>query len=318
MQLFVMLLMMGLLAHDAANGGLAPRLDGPILLTAIIGPYVLVTAMVMFACARTRRSLSYRPENAGRSMRRLDRVITIARLFVLGLFTLDLYVLGFLTWLRELIGDWILLPDLAALVLPLGSVIVMWWAYYPIDRRLREATLIRQIDDGGPIWTIGSRSQYVLSQIRHQLLLMLAPLLVLLAWTQSVERLTAPGSALESYRVVLIMLGGAGAFTLAPLMIRYVWDTVALPEGPLRQRLLDLCRHHGVRVSQLLLWRTYGGMINGAVMGVTRHVRFILLTDGLIQRMSDRQIESVMAHELGHIVRRHMVWMVVCAMAANL
>jgi Zn-dependent protease with chaperone function len=31
--------------------------------------------------------------------------------------------------------------------------------------------------------------------------------------------------------------------------------------------------------------------------------------------MSDRQIESVMAHELGHVVRRHLPWMVVCAMA---
>lgn len=315
MQLFVMLLMMGLLAHDAATEGLAPRLDGAMLLAAVIGPYAMVTAIVICACAYTRRALTRRPENAGRSMRRLDRLITIARLFVLGLFTIDLYVLGYLTWLREMIGDWVMVPDLAALVLPLGSVIVMWWAYYPIDRRLREATLIRQFDAGEPVWTIGSRSQYVISQIRHQLLLMLAPLLVLLAWTQAVERLTAPGTALEPYRVGLILLGGAGAFTLAPLMIRYVWDTVALPEGHLRQRLLDLCRQHGVRVSQLLLWRTYGGMINGAVMGVTRHVRFILLTDGLIQRMNDRQIEAVMAHELGHIVRHHMVWMVVCAMA---
>jgi Zn-dependent protease with chaperone function len=285
------------------------------MLAAVVGPYAVIVGIVMFACARTRRTLTRRPENAGRSMRWLDRIITTARLLVLGLFTADLYLLGYLTWLREAIGDWVLIPDLAALVLPLGSVIAMWWAYYPIDRRLREATLIRQFDAGEPVWTIGTRSQYVLSQIRHQLLLMLAPLLVLLAWTQGVERLTQPGTALAPYRIGLILLGGAGAFTLAPLMIRYVWDTAALPEGPLRQRLLDLCRHHGVHVRQLLLWRTYGGMINGAVMGVSRHVRFILLTDGLIQRMSDRQIESVMAHELGHVVRRHLPWMVVCAMA---
>ncbi|QNN24195.1 M48 family metalloprotease [Planctomycetales bacterium ZRK34] len=311
----MMILMMGLLAHDAASIGLAPDLSGPLMATIFIGPYAILVVMVMWACRRAMWRLSTQPESSARWMRRLDRINTLARLLVLGLFMADLYLLGLLTWLRDGIGHWVLLPDVAALSLPLGSVIMMWWAYYPIDRRLREATLIRQFDTGEPVWTIGTRSEYVLSQIRHQLLLMLVPLLVLLGWTQIVERVTQPGMALAPYRIGLILLGGAGAFTLAPLMIRYVWDTVALPEGPLRQRLLELCRAHGVRVRQLLLWRTYGGMINGAVMGVSRHVRYILLTDGLIQRMSDRQIESVMAHELGHIVRRHMPWMIVCAMA---
>ena len=40
------------------------------------------------------------------------------------------------------------------------------------------------------------------------------------------------------------------------------------------------------------------------------HVRYILLSDLLLERMDDEQIEAVFAHEVGHVVHRHMAWYV--------
>jgi len=98
-------------------------------------------------------------------------------------------------------------------------------------------------------------------------------------------------------------------------MIRVVWDTVPMPDGPLRRRLWRLCERERVGVADLLIWRTMGGMINGAVIGVLPRLRYVLLTDGLLERMSEKQTEAVMAHELAHVRRRHLPWLGVAALA---
>ena len=60
--------------------------------------------------------------------------------------------------------------------------------------------------------------------------------------------------------------------------------------------------------SEILLWQTNNNMGNAAVMGVVPQVRYILLSDLLLQTMTDRQIEAVFAHEAGHVVHRHIAW----------
>ena len=73
--------------------------------------------------------------------------------------------------------------------------------------------------------------------------------------------------------------------------------------GEVRDRMIELCASmHNVRVRELLLWHTSGRMINAAVTGLVRQVRFILLSDGLLDQVSNpRAIEAVMAHELAHV-----------------
>ena len=81
-----------------------------------------------------------------------------------------------------------------------------------------------------------------------------------------------------------------------------------MPDSPLRRRLDDMCRRAGVRYRKILVWNTNNHVGNAAVMGVLPWVRYVLLSDVLLERMNDREIESVFAHELGHIVHRHMTW----------
>ena len=51
-------------------------------------------------------------------------------------------------------------------------------------------------------------------------------------------------------------------------------------------------------------------MGNAAVMGLFPRVRYVLLSDLLLETMSDKQIEAVFAHELGHVVHKHLWWFV--------
>src|SRR4051812_32156957 len=52
-------------------------------------------------------------------------------------------------------------------------------------------------------------------------------------------------------------------------------------------------------------------MGNAAVMGLVPQMRYILLSDVLLETMTDDQIEAVFAHEIGHVKHWHMGWYVV-------
>jgi STE24 endopeptidase len=69
-----------------------------------------------------------------------------------------------------------------------------------------------------------------------------------------------------------------------------------------------------VGVRDLLVWRTHGTMINGAVIGLVGPLRYILLTDALLEHLPTRQVEAVMAHEVGHARHRHMPWLAMSMM----
>ncbi|MHC5008847.1 MAG: M48 family metallopeptidase [Planctomycetota bacterium] len=98
-------------------------------------------------------------------------------------------------------------------------------------------------------------------------------------------------------------------------MTRVVLDVEPVPQGPLRDDLTRICRQHGVVVRRLLVWKTCGSMINAAVMGLVGWLRYVLLTDALLESMSRRQVEAVMAHEIGHIRRHHMPWLLASLLA---
>jgi STE24 endopeptidase len=108
-----------------------------------------------------------------------------------------------------------------------------------------------------------------------------------------------------------MLLAATTVFILAPEILRRVLHTQRLPETPLRRRLETMCRRHGLRYRDILLWHTDNNMGNAAVMGVLPRLRYILLSDLLLETMTDEQIEAVFAHEVGHIVHWHMQWYVV-------
>jgi STE24 endopeptidase len=189
-------------------------------------------------------------------------------------------------------------------------VVLGWWSTAPLERALREAVLVRKLDRGEPVHAIPTRGGFVLAAVRHQLALVLAPLILIMTWREVVE-LAARRRWLPAWVPLEgLELGGAVvAVILMPLLLRRVWDTVALGPGPLREMLVEMCRAHGVRVRELLLWRTHGTMMNGAVMGLIGPARYVMLTDALVDYLPPVQLQAVMAHELGHIRRWHMPWL---------
>jgi STE24 endopeptidase len=315
MQLFVMLMMMAVVLHDTAPTPVEPRLSGFAMFAAALGPLLAMSLAAWGVCAFVLGRIRVKPSVSTFYLRSLNFVIEALRLTALALFFFDIFFLGWLTYLYRLLGPPQVLSDALAILAMLGVVIASWWAFYPIDRHLRGSRLISEIDSGSPVAPIWTRGQYLMSQVRVNILFTLIPLLLMLGWKEGVVGWTRAHDQYIQWKDPLIIGGAALVFFLAPLLGARILDTVPLPEGPLRDRLLRVCSLYGVRVRQLLLWRTYGGMINGAVMGLIGPVRVIMLTDGLLARLNDDEVEAVMAHELAHIKRHHMIWIIVSAMA---
>jgi len=288
---------------------------GTNLLAMVFLPRLAVGFLYLLLTRMTLRRLA--TPQAAAAMSWLDRIGKLYHAGVLFLFISDLRN-GLLLAVRQFLGsDWVLVDEIIVLLPSLVLIFWGWVCFYPVDRRLREASLMRRLDQGLPPMTLCTRGQYVLNQLRHQVLVVLIPLLALYGGNEVVDRLPESWVMYNGWNLSSVFsFAVAGILLLfSPVMLRYLWDTEPLPAGPLRESLEQLCQTHGVKVRRLLLWRTYGTLINAAVMGLIAPIRYIMLTDALLENMPQRQVEAVMAHEVAHVRRRHLIWLVLAAAA---
>jgi STE24 endopeptidase len=320
---------LALLVSDGMWAGkplpLTPAATCAITLAAIAAIWAGVH-LVILTCARRM------DRGGGGSLRWIqlaDWTLAFGRIAISAAQIAALLGLGLLEAVRSLAGDWPAIDELLALVPLLAGLTLVARSSYPIERRLREATLLRRIDEGEDITHLPGPGRHTLGVLRNQIALVLVPLLLLLTWHDLLHwlYLRTPGDWLEralgpaaaGWTLGAVQLTGAAAIFIAmPAVLRRVWDTVPLGEGPLRDDLLALARRHRVRVREILVWRTDGAMVNAAVLGLAPWLRYILITDSLLERLPREQVDAVMAHEVAHIRRRHLPWLLVCLIASLL
>ena len=208
-----------------------------------------------------------------------------------------------------LIGNWPAVPGLIALFPFLLSILLSWIVVYPADRAVRQIAVEVYLFRGRPLRPVWSITQYLAYNLRHQVLFILIPMLLILAASDLADahrdaiRRAAGGLAYAPD--LLIGVTAIGVAVLAPEILRHVWVTRRLPEGPLRDRLRLLCKRLPLRVRDILVWRSGGMIVNAAVMGVLAPVRYVLITDAMLERMDDTKIEAVFGHEAGHVKYHH-------------
>jgi Zn-dependent protease with chaperone function len=96
---------------------------------------------------------------------------------------------------------------------------------------------------------------------------------------------------------------------LGPLLIQKFWRCKPLPQGIERHRIERLCRRAGLSYADILYWPIFGGrMITAGVMGLDKRFRYILVTEALLANLKPEEVEAVIAHEIGHIKRHHLLF----------
>ncbi|MDZ4755214.1 MAG: M48 family metalloprotease [Phycisphaerae bacterium] len=263
----------------------------------------------------TRRALRMLDDRDARGVITFDRAEMFARFvpwFALAALAVAVFGFGWLETVRRIIGDLPAIDEMVALTPAFAAMAISWSLQAPMERRVREASLIRRLDEGLPVAPWPAAWKFVVARVRTNILLILVPVMIVLAVSELLEPLMRsawPAWWNAGGRELTTLAIGATVYVVSPWIARLVLDVRPLASGTLRDDLLAVCAGCGVRVRDVLLWRTEYGMVNGAVMGLIAPLRFVMLTDGLLELLPREELRAVMAHEIGHVRRRHLPWM---------
>jgi Zn-dependent protease with chaperone function len=238
------------------------------------------------------------PERREAVVHRYHRWRFLYLLLLMGVFAAALYLLGWGWTVQQLAGRapgaemLLLLPFLVGLFLS-------WTAFYDAERALHMDTAEH------PFWT---RTGYVGFHLRQNLALVLVPIFLLVAM-KALQRLAPPSNetavlAASLASVALAVL----VFVFMPWILKLVLGLKPLPDGPVRDRLEATARRLHFRCSDILLWNTRSGVANAMVAGLVPWVRYVMLTDRLLEDMTLDEVDAVFGHEIGHVKHSHMLY----------
>jgi STE24 endopeptidase len=290
-----------------------------LVVPAMVTYLAVAVAMGAFRTALSLRAIAGRPELFGHAVRRHNRLAILGQVWlVAGLG--GVVLVGYGRWVLEdlrlqpvpLVGHALVFaPFIVALLLN-------WLLEYPFYRAMRARIAQEQLLAGAaarPGWTL---REYLGYNLRHHLLFVAVPVGLILLLTDSLH---LAGPYLPEKLAQTIVVGGSmlctgAVFLAAPLLIVRIWRTGRLPAGRLRDDLQRICRQMRLKVRDLLIWRSGGMIANAGVMGLIGRVRYVLLSDALLEQMDDREIKAIFAHEAGHIVSHHLFYALLFAISS--
>ncbi len=302
----------------APEGGFATRVEPLSSIGLVLGG---ILALLVVAALNAR--LLHHRLAGDRPLRQFDRAARSLRLVqwaAVAIVAMGVLATGFREAVRSYVGDFLIVDEAVTMAPALFAIVAAWWIFHPFEARARDATLIRRLDEGLPVHAPPSRTAWVATQFRTQVLILLVPLGLLAVMGDVLEAVLArstyepPTWAVTAVTASLVI----PIAILAPALVVRLLGARPLPTGEIRTTLESMCDRAGVRVRNILLRPSGGRLVNAAVTGFVGPLRWVLLTDGLLETLRREQVMAVMAHELAHARRRHMPWMGVGLVAMSM
>jgi STE24 endopeptidase len=268
-------------------------------------------------------SLNHTDDNGTKAQNRYHRGTSLLRLFVLASFV---FILTMTRWsdtvtettptqfvpaLSELL---IIAPFLAWSVIALITT-------YRVDEALRQRVCDAMTLLGTAIHANWTLRDYLNFNIRHQLLTVVVPMTVILLIYDASQMYESKIQAVLPFPWIsdtALGLASAVVFVIAPWMLKRIWTTQPLEPSHLRDKLESVCRKINMHYQDILIWKSGSMVVNAAVMGLFKPVRYVMLSDGLLESMSDKQIQAVFGHEAGHIQHKHIPFFLLFALVSML
>jgi len=236
--------------------------------------------------------------------KRLDHhfqaVLTRQSIMAVLLFAVDIYGLNLSSFLTD-IPIFNTIPTLEALLF-LGLFVfylaIVWACAHSAYQKLYRSDVPRR--------------SYVISNITFSIPVLL-PWLFLSGVADLIKALPFewPGRFLETTEgeVTYFLIFLFVVAVIGPAMIQKFWRCKPLEDGEHRRRIENLCRKAGLLYADILYWPIFGGkMITAGVMGLLKKFRYILVTPSLLRILEPEEIDAVIAHEIGHVKRKHLLF----------
>jgi Zn-dependent protease with chaperone function len=91
-----------------------------------------------------------------------------------------------------------------------------------------------------------------------------------------------------------------------PLTIK-IWRCKDLAPSPLASDLLALCRKAHFKHAGMKTWTVLNHSYTAGIIGILPRFRYVMFTKRLLSDLSPRSIIAILAHEIGHSARKHLL-----------
>lgn len=218
---------------------------------------------------------------------------------IMGLFLTQTVVFGWADYVSQVWRVPAYLDVLPALLPYFAMLLASWLGQYRIDRQVRGT-------DWRPLRFVSFQARANLMTVMP-IALIYAVYWALVTFVPNAYELRASFMYIEvAAQIVLVVL----ISMLLPLAVRLILPGGPLPEGRLRRRLESFARDRGLKVNQIIVWRTGSRMFATAfVIGLISPFRYVFITDSLLRRMNEDEVLAVFAHEMGHVHHKHLWWL---------
>jgi len=229
---------------------------------------------------------------------RFSSALTRHAILAIGFFTFSIYGLN-LTLFTAKIPFASSFPTIEALIclsLFLLYMVIVWiCAWFPYDKLYHNGISLRA---------------YVSSQISFSIPVVL-PWLLISGASDILQALPfeLPQKLLETPtgQILFFLFFLLAVALMGPAMIQKFWRCRPLEPGPVRQRIENLSRRAGFTFANIVYWPILGGrMITAGVMGLIRPFRYLMITEALLEYLSPEEVDAVVAHEIGHVRKKHL------------
>lgn len=261
----------------------------------------ILAAFLLFA-AYCRASFNRLLRRASRGMSQSSLSIGYyriqARLSIMALVWLFLYVYAFnlKLYFRVIPGfeKFTTISGLAGLIFFLAHLCVIWIYAHPAHKVINNSAI--------------SRSDFIRAQLSF-VLVVLAPWLIISTVTDLLQLVNTPAFlASDSGQILIVGVALFGFVLFGPWLMVRLWRCEPLRPDYLRHELERYCAEHNFRVGGLLGWPILGGeMLTAGVVGILPGLRYILLTSGLADLLDTEELKAVVAHEMGHVRKKHLL-----------
>lgn len=261
----------------------------------LVGSFAVYTFICLAAFRRIQSTFA---EGASLSLLalRYHRTQGTLQILALGVLAIHVYVFNIKFYMQKFPGaeQFSTLLEILGLAVFILHLCVIWFFAHPVYQRIHQSGITRFAFIRGNLAFGGA---------------ILIPWF-LISLVMDLIHLVRPGGLLHSQAgqfavsaVLLLMF----VFVAPPLVVK-LWGCKPLEESPLRNSLEAFCASHGFRVADFKLWPLFGGeTLTAGILGILPRLRYILITRGLLSILDTRELQAVMAHEMGHARRFHMV-----------
>lgn len=231
--------------------------------------------------------------------------VLVARLSIvsIAIFAIYIYLFNLKYWLLKIPGfsTFSILPGSAAIIIFFILLATIWYNGYEVYRIFASKPL--------------TRLAYVKSNIKLNLPVIFPWAILTIFYDAMTLFAGTPlkrffDSGIGQFLFILIFMVLLALFL--PPLIKYWWECKPMPQSEKRESIVTFFKKNDFRYRDIVKWPLLGGqMATAGVMGLLPRLRYILITDPLLDILSEEEINAVMGHEMGHIKYKHLLFYMV-------